>query len=373
MAFHASYTIPETQQAIVAALLRRGLRRSLPQDSRCIVQWAPFSRTAWNKALGGQMLVGNILAHAGVSSKHELFRLLELAAVSEPGVARLLLRTHCCCANGVAPNEGAILRDGGDHHRSGEDAVRVGLRRLAALVHRVFDPLSTVTAGGGSDSAGNDDTPTAAEGRSSGSTSASTRVTGASSPGCWVIKGSTANNAVEVFVVCGLAEATAVLRALGHRDHLLEETDSRSGEEDGRRGPQPKPPPSNTTTTTTTTTTSSTAWVLQEYVDRPLLLRGTAKFHIRLNVLVVGNAEIFVHRNYVCHAATEVRAPFVFRVRASVRVVCRVCARVYMRACVRACCAKPSVTFRIDLKSWSRWVLRLGCRPRPLLVRKQSY
>lgn len=37
-------------------------------------------------------------------------------------------------------------------------------------------------------------------------------------------------------------------------------------------------------------------WVAQRYIQNPLLtLEGKRKFHIRLNVLAVGNLEVFVH------------------------------------------------------------------------------
>ena len=94
MAFHASYTIPQTQAAIISALQKRGLRRSLPRDQSLVIQWAPFSKTAWNRALKGDTLVANILAHRGLGSKSELFRLLRKAAASSKS-------TNAECGAGV--------------------------------------------------------------------------------------------------------------------------------------------------------------------------------------------------------------------------------------------------------------------------------
>jgi len=39
-------------------------------------------------------------------------------------------------------------------------------------------------------------------------------------------------------------------------------------------------------------------WVVQRYIDRPLLLRGR-KFHFRVHVLVVGSLQVYVHRDLI--------------------------------------------------------------------------
>lgn len=49
------------------------------------------------------------------------------------------------------------------------------------------------------------------------------------------------------------------------------------------------------------------AWVLQKYVDAPLLFRGR-KFHARVNVLAAGSLAVLVHRDVVAHVASEVGA-----------------------------------------------------------------
>jgi hypothetical protein len=151
-----------------------------------------------------------------------------------------------------------------------------------------------------------------------------------------VIKGSTSNNAVEVFVVSTLTEALAAVAALGlppdgeedgKEEQEQEQSSVATAVVDGRRAAaaaatttaaaaeeeeeeaaaaEEEEEQAAATTTTTTMTTTTTSWVVQEYVARPLLLRGQHKFHLRVNVLVVGDAQVFVHRNFVCHAATEV-------------------------------------------------------------------
>ena len=47
--------------------------------------------------------------------------------------------------------------------------------------------------------------------------------------------------------------------------------------------------------------------VAERYVVSPLLLEGR-KFHLRLNVLAIGRLAVFVHRDVICHVASE---PFV--------------------------------------------------------------
>jgi hypothetical protein len=46
------------------------------------------------------------------------------------------------------------------------------------------------------------------------------------------------------------------------------------------------------------------AVLVQQYVQRPLLLQG-CKFHCRVNVLCVGACAVYVHRQVVCHVACE--------------------------------------------------------------------
>lgn len=45
-------------------------------------------------------------------------------------------------------------------------------------------------------------------------------------------------------------------------------------------------------------------WVIQRYVQRPLLLRGR-KFHLRVMVLAVGDLAVYVHRNAVALFASD--------------------------------------------------------------------
>lgn len=85
--------------------------------------------------------------------------------------------------------------------------------------------------------------------------SASNNYEGASAP-LWILKPSLGNKAAEIAIVSSIDEVTALLKA--NRD---------LGQ-----------------------------WVLQRYIERPLLLNGGRKFHIRLYVLVNAAMEVFVFR-----------------------------------------------------------------------------
>jgi len=79
----------------------------------------------------------------------------------------------------------------------------------------------------------------------------------------WVLKPSLADGAAEVFV---FDTETAL------REHFEERYESADGDVGHLR-----------------------EWVIQRYIDRPLLLDGGRKFHIRTYVLAVGNLKIFVY------------------------------------------------------------------------------
>ena len=280
MAFHASYTVPETQAQIVQAFRRRGLRRSLSHDKSCIVQWAPFSKTAWNKALNDRMIVGNFFVHAGLCSKHLLFRTLQEAAAVRSELALLLPVTYCVDSSiGVAePKESS------DHSAASTFSDVTGTVRLEVVLDHIFPPKNDAQICSAKDVA-------------------KPRASGARPERVWVIKGSTSNNACEVFVVACRSDALAVLTSLS-RDRLPPPTITHS--QLGDIAPEHRTSVSSVTVGPRPSQEQQ-SWVVQEYIAKPLLLHGRFKFHIRCNVLVLGCAEIFVHRNYICHAATEVR------------------------------------------------------------------
>ena len=53
MTAHAVHPVPAVASALREALAERGLRRSLGYDARCVLQWAPFTRVLWPRALAG--------------------------------------------------------------------------------------------------------------------------------------------------------------------------------------------------------------------------------------------------------------------------------------------------------------------------------
>ena len=55
LAFHATYTIKEVQRRMWEALQASGMRRSLPRDRTCVLQWAPFTKISWPRVLQGAL------------------------------------------------------------------------------------------------------------------------------------------------------------------------------------------------------------------------------------------------------------------------------------------------------------------------------
>ena len=107
----------------------------------------------------------------------------------------------------------------------------------------------------------------------------------------WLLKGGTSNNATQVYVIDSLEAVQQVLEKLRPQKASIVQSDSTPKQQQQQRQPAQL----------------SAAWVIQEYVHRPLLLYGKYKFHLRCNALVVGTQAVYVHRTFVCHAATEVR------------------------------------------------------------------
>lgn len=64
-AFHTHYPIKPSQNAIIRALRQWGLRPSLPRDTYCILQWAPHSKTSWNRVLQEEMISACYFVRSG--------------------------------------------------------------------------------------------------------------------------------------------------------------------------------------------------------------------------------------------------------------------------------------------------------------------
>jgi len=80
----------------------------------------------------------------------------------------------------------------------------------------------------------------------------------------WVLKGNTSNNASRVFFLASVKDLHWVSECVNEQE----------------------------------------SWLLQEMVKRPLLYKGR-KFHVRANVVAIGNLRIYVHNEPVLHVACE--------------------------------------------------------------------
>lgn len=252
LAFHASYTIPAVTKAMVRQLTRRGLRRSLAKDGSCVVQWAPFTKMNWNRVLAGTY-------HASASHWQRF--------------SVLILDGYLCA--------GELI--------SSCYYIHAGLVHKC-LLYRVFRLLRSSAKGDAAVACAaapiSLEVPSLAcvgDGGSCGEAFAEFRSRVHSIGGAWVLKEGNTNNAIAVhtFDHSELDAALALVSSDGDRVSTHPESgDSKGG----------KP----------------NAWVVQQYVSDVLLLRG-CKFHVRVNVLAVGNLCVYVHDDMVFHVACAVR------------------------------------------------------------------
>lgn len=252
LAFHASYTIPAVTKAMVRQLTRRGLRRSLAKDGSCVVQWAPFTKMNWNRVLAGTY-------HASASHWQRF--------------SVLILDGYLCA--------GELI--------SSCYYIHAGLVHKC-LLYRVFRLLRSSAKGDAAAACAaapiSLDVPSLACGGNNGGCGeafAEFRSRVHSIGGAWVLKEGNTNNAIAVhtFDHSELDAALALVSSDGDRGFTHPESgDSKGG----------KP----------------NAWVVQQYVSDVLLLRG-CKFHVRVNVLAVGNLRVYVHDDMVFHVACAVR------------------------------------------------------------------
>ena len=275
MAFASSYP-GAAGPAIKAGLRKRGLRQTLRHDPCCIFQWAPYSRTSFQRALGGEMVVSSYFVHKALVRKSDLFDcLLRFCAAADDaagsGSTESTMATADSMGTADSDSDAATKAAGGDTNnrpgpsglpsdlalgRAARRALR-NLRRAVPVTHcgdLASDPeflLRTVRAIYGPGGEG----------------------------GAWILKASNVNNAEQVYAFASLDVAEAVVGRI---------VDASPSVPSGGKGPAK----------------GGSSWVVQEYIDRPLLLRGR-KFHIRVNVLAVGSLALYVHEEMVFHIATE--------------------------------------------------------------------
>ena len=260
--FHSYYPVPETSRAISAALQRRGLQPSTARDKRCIIQWVPRSRATWKRVLRGTLLSSSFFVSQGLTHKDRLFAMLQPSSSVE--------------AVRSTSRDESMYEDGGHANKEAE-------RARSAIKEYVPDTYLIHTS--------TNRTDRAATGDAQGTHSLVDAVTekleslGDSASGPWVLKAAETNNALGVVI---FHNAGDLMRKLEDLDNEPEPSFA------GSRGSSKR---------------VSENHVLQRYITRPFLL-DSAKFHLRINVLVVGHSdnsccEVYVHSGIVAHVSTQ--------------------------------------------------------------------
>lgn len=77
--FAVQYPVRETAQRVAEAFRRHGFARSLPRDSKCLLQWAPFGSLRWDRFHAGTLAVSSFFAHSSLVNKALLAECLRAA------------------------------------------------------------------------------------------------------------------------------------------------------------------------------------------------------------------------------------------------------------------------------------------------------
>lgn len=263
MAFEVSYPgSPVVERCVVRALAARGLRRGTAADPDCVVQWVPYTKIAWCRALdprhgGLPLLVSSFPIRTAIVRKDAL-----------AGVMRRLFDTaHSSHPTDVVVREAYAASFIVDVSRSD-------------VVTQVAESLTELQVPGGA---------------------------------AWVIKLPSSNNATGITFAEGTSGLLSALASIAtstsiaagpHDSGAFRESDGSAAPlipaslmaTDGL-GPPDAP-------------ASPHVVSVQRYVSTPLLAEGR-KAHVRLNVLCVGGRaggaplQVFVHRDPVVHVASE--------------------------------------------------------------------
>lgn len=245
LGFFCSYPVENTRLAILQVLRNEwGLAPRLARSADCVIQWSPYSRINWKRAVAGNLIVSSYFAHSGISDKTRLMQILADFASSSSSKNK--------------------------HQGTAKD-IDEDIRKAKLTAQKILCEFYTLDAnlkfsGGSLESILCQDPKRA-----------------------WVLKASKTNNATQVHFLQGQVPIT-LLESLGQEPerNYLQEDKSEHANKDKKAQWQ----------------NVHQEWLLQSMVDCPLLYRDR-KFHIRVNVLALGRLRVFVHHDMVLHVASE--------------------------------------------------------------------